>query len=244
MGPASKKSARPKQAKTKAMRSDTTLDESTASGGHTSSTANHEMRKEANDLVLPQRGETHQVKQEFSVKQEPNPSVKTETKQKAKPNKKEAKPDTDASGSSDDFMTRTRAMRTQAMTRPQLVGPLTKWIFSRESKGWNDPFKNGVALDHNDHMSAATYEKWLEGIIAGAGSPTIKVSGITKAAVVTKDNEESCVPLKHVDPDIAAAAEACYDPIHSSWKGSKRKGLVGRVCGRKREKRGRRGKSP
>jgi len=44
-----------------------------------------------------------------------------------------------------------------------------------------------------------------------------------------------------VELEVAASeAKSCYDPIHSSWKGSKRKGLVGRVCGRKREKRERR----
>ncbi|KAL9933585.1 hypothetical protein V8E36_007761 [Tilletia maclaganii] len=270
MGPASKKSARPKQAKTKAMKSDTTLNESTASVSPISSTSSHETKKEADGLVLPQRGETYQVKQEFTVKQEPNtkqegapvvtvkqePSVKTEIKQKAKPKKEAAEPDTDASGSSDDddssdvdsgddsasahhvcvrcvslasLGSNSKSEKTVGFSRfvyvyditplqmfldkveacasIELVGPRIKWIFSLESKGRNDPFKNGVALDPNDHMSAATYEKWLEGIIAGAGSPTINVYGIAKASVVTKHNEESCVPLKHVDPDIAAAAD-------------------------------------
>ncbi|KAL9938053.1 hypothetical protein V8E36_002676, partial [Tilletia maclaganii] len=81
--------------------------------------------------------------------------------------------------------------KVEACASIELVGPRSKWIFSRESKGRNNPFKNGVALDPNDHMSAATYEKWLEGIIARAGSPTIKVYGIAKATVVTKEAEES-----------------------------------------------------
>ncbi|KAL9932153.1 hypothetical protein V8E36_008925 [Tilletia maclaganii] len=263
MVPASKnkKSARSKQAKTKAMKSATKLDHSAASGSHTSSAANLELKTKANGLVLPQRGDTYQVKQQLTVKQEPNvkqesapvvtvkpePSVKTEIKQEAKPSKKGGKPDADASGNSDDedssdadsgedsasahyvcvrcvslaflgsnsksekavgfsrfvYVYASTPLQTffdkvEACASIELVRPRSKWIFSRESKGRNDPFKNGVALDPNDHKSAATYEKWLEGIIAG---------WLAYHQVVTKEAEESCVPLKHVDRDIAAAAD-------------------------------------
>ncbi|KAL9940831.1 hypothetical protein V8E36_000319 [Tilletia maclaganii] len=87
----------------------------------------------------------------------------------------------------------------------ELVGPRSKWLLCIESRGRNDPFKDGVALDLEDEMCSATYATWIKGI--SGGTAIVKVYGIAKTAIVSKGGEDSRVPLKHVDPAIASAAE-------------------------------------